>query len=69
MREPLGHFGQRPKIRSPHFERHQLGQVDLFQIVGRLPHKDKPLPRFLDDAAMAKLLVTARNDPDPFVRL
>ena len=25
--------------------------------------------RFLDDAAMAKLLVTARNDLDPFVRL
>jgi integrase len=33
------------------------------------PIKDEPLPRFLDDAAMAKLLVTARNDPDPFVRL
>ena len=28
-----------------------------------------PLPRFLDDAAAAKLLQAARNDPDPFVRL
>jgi len=33
------------------------------------PIKDEPLPRFLDDAAMAKLLVATRNDPDPFVRL
>ncbi|MFD1238251.1 tyrosine-type recombinase/integrase, partial [Pseudonocardia benzenivorans] len=27
------------------------------------------LPRFLDDAAAAKLLAAARNDPDPFARL
>ena len=36
---------------------------------GDLPLRDDPLPRFLDDAAAAKLLQTARNDPDPFVRL
>jgi integrase len=36
---------------------------------GDLPLRDRPLPRFLDDAAAAKLLRTARNDPDPFVRL
>ena len=34
-----------------------------------LPIKDDPLPRFLDDAAATKLLVAARADPDPFVRL
>ena len=34
-----------------------------------LPIKDRPLPRFIDDAAFAKLLVAARVDPDPFVRL
>jgi site-specific recombinase XerD len=34
-----------------------------------LPIKDDPLPRFLDDAAAAKLLVAARADPDPLVRL
>ena len=42
-------------------------RVPIF--AGDFPIKDEPLPRFLDDAAMAKLLVTARNDPDPFVRL
>jgi integrase len=34
-----------------------------------LPIEDKPLPRFIDDAAFAKLLVAARADEDPFVRL
>ena len=34
-----------------------------------LPIKDDPLPRFLDDAAAAKLLIAARADPDPLVRL
>lgn len=36
---------------------------------GDLPIRDEPLPRFLDDAAAAKLLATARNHPDPFTRL
>jgi site-specific recombinase XerD len=36
---------------------------------GDLPTHDEPLPRFLDDAAAAKLLVAARAEPDPFVRL
>ena len=36
---------------------------------GDLPIKDDPLPRFLDDAAAAKLLVAARADPDPLARL
>ena len=34
-----------------------------------LPIVDKPLPRFLDDAAAAKLLRTSRADPDPLARL
>ncbi|MFI2040108.1 tyrosine-type recombinase/integrase [Streptomyces bottropensis] len=33
------------------------------------PIADEPLPRFLDDAAAAKLLAAARKDPDPFARL
>jgi integrase len=36
---------------------------------GDLPIRDESLPRFLDDGAAAKLLVAARADPDPFVRL
>jgi integrase len=36
---------------------------------GDLPTVDQRLPRFLDDGAAAKLLVAARADPDPFVRL
>jgi site-specific recombinase XerD len=36
---------------------------------GDSPILDQALPRFLDDAAAAKLLVAARADPDPFVRL
>jgi integrase len=33
------------------------------------PLADEPLPRFLDDAAAAKLLAATRQDPDPFNRL
>jgi integrase len=33
------------------------------------PIKDKPLPRFLDDAASAKFITAARELPDPFGRL
>ena len=36
---------------------------------GDLPLRDEPLPRFLDDAAFARLLRAARADDDPFVRL
>ena len=36
---------------------------------GDIPIADRPLPRFLDDAAAAKLLQAARADNDPFVRL
>ncbi|CAN5832390.1 hypothetical protein BH23ACT1_BH23ACT1_07560 [soil metagenome] len=36
---------------------------------GDLPIVDRPLPRFLDDAASAKLLQAARADDDRFVRL
>ncbi|MEX1272003.1 MAG: site-specific integrase, partial [Acidimicrobiia bacterium] len=36
---------------------------------GDIPIADQPLPRFIDDAASAKLLRAARTDPDPFVRL
>ncbi len=34
-----------------------------------LPILDRPLPRFLDDAAATKLLRAARAEPDPFTRL
>jgi integrase/recombinase XerD len=37
--------------------------------IGDLPIIDKPLPRFLDDGAAAKLLRAARADPDPLSRL
>jgi integrase/recombinase XerD len=37
--------------------------------IGDLPIIDKPLPRFLDDAAAAKLLRAARADTDPLARL
>lgn len=33
------------------------------------PVKDERLPRFIDDGAATKLLVAARSDADPFVRL
>jgi site-specific recombinase XerD len=36
---------------------------------GDLPIVDKPLPRFLDDAAAAKLLRASRSDADPLSRL
>jgi integrase len=36
---------------------------------GDFPIPDRPLPRFLDDAAATRLLRAARDDPDPFVRL
>ena len=36
---------------------------------GDLPIVDRPLPRFLDDGAAAKLLRAARADPDPLARL
>lgn len=36
---------------------------------GDYPRLDAPLPRFLDDAASAKLMAAARADDDPFVRL
>jgi integrase/recombinase XerD len=36
---------------------------------GDLPLVDKPLPRFLDDAAAAKLLRATRSDADPLSRL
>ena len=36
---------------------------------GDLPIVDKPLPRFLDDAAAAKLLRATRADADPLSRL
>jgi hypothetical protein len=37
--------------------------------LGDFPKPDRPLPRFLDDGAAAKLLAAARAHPDPFVRL
>jgi integrase len=33
-----------------------------------MPIKDDPLPRFIDDAASAKLLAATRAHPDPFTR-
>ena len=36
---------------------------------GDLPIVDKPLPRFLDDAAATKLMRASRADPDPLARL
>jgi integrase/recombinase XerD len=36
---------------------------------GDIPIADKPLPRFLDDAAATKLMRTSRADPDPLSRL
>jgi len=36
---------------------------------GDLPIVDKPLPRFLDDAAASRLMRVARADPDPLARL
>ncbi len=36
---------------------------------GDLPRIDRPLPRFLDDAAAAKLARATRTEPDPLARL
>jgi integrase len=36
---------------------------------GDIPRRDQPLPRFIDDAAAAKLLRAAREHPDLFTRL
>ena len=36
---------------------------------GDLPRTDRPLPRFLDDAAAAKLARATRAEPDPLARL
>jgi integrase len=36
---------------------------------GDLPRRDEPLPRFLDDGRLVKLLQAARADPDPFTLL
>jgi integrase/recombinase XerD len=41
----------------------------LLLFPGDFPILDRPLPRFLDDAAAAKLLRAARDEPDPFARL
>jgi site-specific recombinase XerD len=43
--------------------------VGVLVFAGDSPILDQPLPRFLDDASAAKLLVAARADADPFVRL
>lgn len=37
--------------------------------VGDLPRIDRPLPRFLDDPAAAKLARATRSEPDPLARL
>ena len=41
----------------------------VLMFAGDIPRRDQPLPRFLDDAAAAKLLRAAREHPDPFTRL
>jgi integrase len=41
----------------------------VLMFAGDIPRRDEPLPRFIDDAAAAKLLRAAREDPDPFTRL
>lgn len=38
-------------------------------LLGDFPIKNRALPRFLDDPTAAKLLIAARNLPDPFDRL
>jgi integrase/recombinase XerD len=45
------------------------GPVRPLMFPGDLPIVDKPLPRFLDDAAAAKLLRTTRAHADPLSRL
>jgi site-specific recombinase XerD len=53
----------------------RLDELDIVDVPPRspvlrsdLPIKDDPLPRFIDDAASAKLLAAAREHPDPFTR-
>jgi integrase len=41
----------------------------LLVFAGDFPIRDEPLPRFIDDAAAAKLLAAARAHPDLFTRL
>jgi integrase len=41
----------------------------VLMFAGDIPRRDEPLPRFIDDAAAAKLLRAAREHPDPFSRL
>jgi integrase len=41
----------------------------VLMFAGDIPRRDEPLPRFIDDAAAAKLLGAAREHPDPFTRL
>ena len=41
----------------------------VLMFAGDIPRRDQPLPRFIDDAAAAKLLRAAREHPDPFTRL
>ena len=41
----------------------------VLMFAGDLPRLDDPLPRFIDDAAAAKLLRAAREHPDRFTRL
>ncbi|MCA1697772.1 MAG: site-specific integrase, partial [Actinobacteria bacterium] len=41
----------------------------VLMFAGDIPRRDEPLPRFIDDAAAAKLLRSAREHPDPFTRL
>ena len=56
---------------------HHLGTLDasadvpacVLIFAGDFPVPDKSLPRFLDDAAAAKLLRASREDTDPFVPL
>jgi integrase len=43
--------------------------ADVLLFSGDIPIHDDPLPRFVDDAAAAKLLRAARSHPDPFIRL
>jgi integrase len=41
----------------------------VLMFAGDIPRRDEPLPRFIDDAAAAKLLRAAREHSDPFTRL
>ncbi|HYZ70747.1 MAG TPA: site-specific integrase [Thermoleophilaceae bacterium] len=41
----------------------------VLMFAGDIPRRDQPLPRFIDDAAAAKLLRAAREHADPFTRL